>query len=101
MIDQYGRLDSACNAADTYPNNLIRTQAFRHSLQSYWDKLQDEHPRLFDPDPKYTVIHLWEVFDEQNGLYSMHEKRKDFKLTDVDRVFSNKLQKFPSLEISS
>lgn len=75
MVDRYEELDLACNAADSYPNNLIRSQAFRYSLRSYHANLQEQHARIFDPNTNYTVIHLWEAFDKQNGVYGLFGTR--------------------------
>ena len=95
------RLELACKAADSYPKNLIRTQAFRHSLQSYQARLEERQRQLFDPNPDYTVIHLWEAFDRQNGWCCGLELVELSELTIGDRIFPNKLQKLRNPQISS
>ncbi|KAL1988664.1 hypothetical protein VTN96DRAFT_8364 [Rasamsonia emersonii] len=77
MVDQYDRLHAACNAADTYPKNLIRTQAFRHTLQSYRNRLHEQQQLLFDPNPKYTVVDLWEAYDGQDAFHPTSCKTVD------------------------
>jgi hypothetical protein len=67
MIDNYDKLQAAGKAADNYPSNLLRSRSFGHTLESYQKRLHDEHTRIFNPDPEYTVVGFLEAFDGQDG----------------------------------
>lgn len=74
MIDQYDRLQVACDVAAQYPTNLTRTRVFSHTLQQYHAKLLNNEKRLFGANPKYHAIDLLEAYDGDNGAHeAIHE----------------------------
>lgn len=53
---------NSCNAAATYPKNLISPGEYQHSLQSYRDQLDEREKQLFDVESKAT-LDFWELDD--------------------------------------
>jgi hypothetical protein len=53
---------NSCNAAATYPKNLISPGEYQHSLQSYRDQLDEREKQLFDVETKAT-LDFWELDD--------------------------------------
>ena len=68
--DQFDLLVMACQEALRYPTNLLRTQLFRHTLQSYENRLNDQNEELFSQYPKEYLIDFLENDDGQNGPYT-------------------------------
>ncbi|KAK4178482.1 hypothetical protein QBC36DRAFT_324700 [Triangularia setosa] len=64
-VDRYGKLEASCGPgfSNTWPANLLRTKSFRHTLISHRDNIQQEHQRLFDPNPDYALVEFLEAID--------------------------------------
>ncbi|KAK0673582.1 hypothetical protein QBC41DRAFT_311100 [Cercophora samala] len=71
-IDHYGKVEAACGLAITWPTNLSRSKTFRRGLDLYRLQLQQEHKRLFKPDPRSTIVEFLEAFNGQEG-YAVKE----------------------------
>lgn len=54
---------NSCNAAATYPKNLISPGEYQHSLQNYVDQLDDRERQLFDVDDK-AALDFWDLDNE-------------------------------------
>lgn len=52
----------SCNAAPTYPKNLISPGEFQHSLQNYVNQLDERDALLFDVENK-AALDFWELDD--------------------------------------
>lgn len=70
MFDQFDTLDSLCKKPESYPLTLIRSKTFNHARESYRNGLDEDKDRLFDPNPKYTLVELLEAYDGQHGMLS-------------------------------
>jgi hypothetical protein len=67
--DQYDVLNTALVDAKQYPNNLIRSQSFKHDLLEYNEELRRQESRLFLDHPEYSGVRLIESYDG-GGEYS-------------------------------
>ena len=56
----------SCNAASTYPKNLISPGEYQHNLQSYVHQLDQRQDELFDIDAK-AALHFWDLEDGVAG----------------------------------
>jgi hypothetical protein len=65
---------NSCNAAATYPKNLISPDEYQHSLQNYVDQLDERESQLFDADDKAT-LDFWDLDDEAAGTCSQSTVR--------------------------
>lgn len=61
--DQYDVLNAALTAADKYPANLLRSQLFKHDLVAYNEALRQQESRLFEDDPEFSGVKLFEAYD--------------------------------------
>lgn len=52
----------SCNAAATYPKNLIFPGEYQHRLQNYVDHLDKHEAQLFDAESKGR-LHFWDLDD--------------------------------------
>lgn len=62
----------SCNAAQTYPKNLISPGAYQHTLQNYVDHLDQHDRQLFDVEDE-AVLDFWELDDALAGTGSQLE----------------------------
>ena len=60
----------SCNAADTYPKNLISSGAYQHTLQNYVDRLDERDNKLFVDVEDEAVLDFWELDDALAGIAS-------------------------------
>lgn len=68
-IDQFDKLEAACRTPEEYPANLLRTQSFQHSLQSYKKSLQDKRVKLFHP--RTHIVDILEAYDGEKGVFGL------------------------------
>ncbi|KAK4203599.1 hypothetical protein QBC40DRAFT_21121 [Triangularia verruculosa] len=81
MVDRYSKLVAACE--NEWPTNLLRSKSFKHTLNSYQDRIQQEHQCLFIPDPDDALVELLEAIDGQRGFHTT----KCTSLSDLKRHF--------------
>ena len=55
-------LVNSCNAAATYPKNLISPGEYQHSLHNYVHQLDERERQLFDIDDK-AALDFWDLND--------------------------------------
>lgn len=60
----------SCDAAHTYPKNLISPGEYRHSLQNYVDHLNRSDRHLFVDVDDDAVLDFWELDDGRPGTGS-------------------------------
>ena len=56
----------SCNAAATYPKNLIFSGEYQHTLQNYVDQLDMREGNLFGPRDKAS-LDFWDLDDGATG----------------------------------
>lgn len=61
--DQYDALNAALTTADKYPANLLRSQLFKYDLAAYNEALGQQESRLFEDDPEFAGVKLFEAYD--------------------------------------
>lgn len=61
--DQYDILNAALASANDYPANLLRSQSFEHDLLAYNKALRQQESRLFEDDPEFSGVKLFEAYD--------------------------------------
>lgn len=61
-------LVNSCNAAATYPKNLISPGEYQHSLQTHLDQLDERESQLFDVDNK-AALDFWDFDDGTASTY--------------------------------
>lgn len=61
--DQYDALNDAVTASNSYPSNLLRSHSFKHDLVAYNDALGRQESRLFEDDPEFAGVKLFEAYD--------------------------------------
>jgi hypothetical protein len=59
-------LINSCNAAATYPKNLIAPGEYQHTLQTYVDHLDLHEGELFDSEDK-AALDFWDLDDGATG----------------------------------
>lgn len=52
----------SCDAAPTYPKNLISPGEYRHTIQSYVELLDNREKNLFDVESKAS-LDFWDLDD--------------------------------------
>lgn len=52
----------SCNAAPTYPKNLISSGEYQHTLQNYVRQLDEHDTQLFDVEDQ-AALDFWELHD--------------------------------------
>jgi hypothetical protein len=57
----------SCNAAATYPKNLISTEEYQHNLQSYADQLDQREVQLFSVEDK-AHLGFWDLDEGASGI---------------------------------
>lgn len=62
-FDRYDKLEAVCKAHDSYPSNSLRSRSFQHSLDGYNDRLREESGDLFDSNPEYAGVKIYEAYD--------------------------------------
>lgn len=55
-------LSRSCNAAGSFPKNVVRSTTSRHHLEGFFRRLNDHKGRLFCEDGKAS-LDLWEFYD--------------------------------------
>lgn len=67
----HDRLRVACEAADSFPINLLRSTSFKHKLVAYNKCILEASDDLFDNEPEYLEdagIKLCEAYDSSSEL---------------------------------
>lgn len=57
----------SCDAAATYPLNLISPGEYKHALQSYVDHLDQQEEQLFGAENK-AALDFWDLDDGATGI---------------------------------
>ena len=52
----------SCNAAPTYPKNLISSGEYQHTLQNYVRQLDEHDTQLFEVEAQ-AALDFWELHD--------------------------------------
>lgn len=71
---------SSCDAAATYPKNLISPNEYQHTLQGYVDELNVREEKLFDIDDK-AALDFWDLDDGAASTYYRYSILKQPILT--------------------
>lgn len=58
----------SCNAAATYPQNLISSEEYQHNLQEYVEQLNQREPELFDTEDK-AYLEFWDLDEGASGNF--------------------------------
>ena len=58
----------SCNAAATYPKNLLSPGEYQHTLQGYVDRLNQREKELFGSEDK-AALDFWDLDDGATGDY--------------------------------
>lgn len=61
--DQYDALSNAIIASNAYPSNLLRSHSFKHDLMAYNEALGLQESRLFEDEPDFSGVKLFEAYD--------------------------------------
>jgi len=56
----------SCNAADSFPKNVVPYETCEYILTDYFNRLDDREEVLFSPGDKASLI-LWEYNDDRHG----------------------------------
>lgn len=71
---------NSCNAATTYPKNLISPSEYQHTLQTYVDELNVREEKLFDTDDK-AALDFWDLGDGAASTYYRYWNLRQSVLT--------------------
>lgn len=61
------RLIESCNMSKNYPTNLLNHNHYKHTLEAYIQRLNEDEDRLFHDSSK-TQLYLWEMKDLTRGM---------------------------------
>lgn len=62
------RFEESRSRTSDYPANLVRTEAYHHTLEAYREKLNGRG--IFDP--KYRSLMCIDLYENNDGLSSLH-----------------------------
>lgn len=69
------RFLESCHRPDTYPENVLRTQKFEHTLKTYNDRLL-EVGRFWEPSEKRPIA-IWDLIQNENEFRSPVDIKSD------------------------
>ncbi len=68
-MTEKNQLDTSCEEALDFPKNLIRHNTYEHSIDSYYERLNEHESRLFHNEAQATVD--FSEFDAQGkGMFT-------------------------------
>ena len=66
-MDDQDSFVKSCEAAERYPENVVRHNTYMHNLKAYREMLNMRAPLLFCPE-EMTCLDVWEYYDTNSGL---------------------------------